>query len=221
MLSDRASPNFPQLYEISILKLLHRDNPLDRKKSNELLAYAWRALAIAKKYNLETPLWAVQAMMTAATKSVLSSEPKGMSISAAQMRFAEKDVRIMKAVCAYEQDIRVPATLILAQATRPTTQDIERAYKDHIAALKSTLASMEQYEKKTADIRKMIASVKKAICKQTDEKGVVSKSIARKHNISRAILMKQYYKISTPKKKDAKKKPIFSLHGLFPAPFTE
>lgn len=218
---DKNALNFPQLYEISLLKFLYKDNPLGRKRSDKFLAYPWRALAIAEKHDLCVPLWACRAMMVAAERSILRQKKNNISISVAQMTLAEKHVRLLQALAAYEQEIRGHFTLILVQNDRPTTADIERAYKEHVVSLKGTLGRLKKKIDKTESDRKAIASVQLALKKSSDTKDSIFKKIANLHDVSLADLKKHHSRLSLSKKSNAKKQPKFSLHTLLPDPCAE
>jgi hypothetical protein len=218
---DKNSPDFPHLYKISLLKMLFKNNPLGRKRSEKFLAYPWVALAIAEKYDLCIPLWACRAMMAAAARSISRNKRIDISISVAQITLAEKHVRLLQAVAAYEQEIRGQFTLILAKSDRPTTADIESAYRDHVDSLKDTLVRLKKKTYKTESDRKAIASVQLALKKSSDTKSSILKKVADSHDVSSDDLRRHYSRMSLPKKNSAKKKPTFSLHTLLPDPCTE
>lgn len=218
---EMQSENGQQLLDISALKMLYVDNPLKRKMPNANLAYAWLALAIAEKHKLQTPLWAVTVFRREAARSIRPSGVQSVSIAAAKNRQAETDKRILLAVSGYQKLLQKPITVHMNQKHKPTPKEVEEEARKIRQNMYDEMKTLEKFKKRNSAQIARLTVLRDQLQPVIDEKGRIAKRIAKKHCISPEVLMKNYYQVSPPKKKGAKKQPSFSLSTWFPAPFTD
>lgn len=218
--SKKDEPGFQNLWDISILKMLHQNNLFNRKILIIKSAYAWYALAIAKKHDLQCPIWASNAMMDLANQVVYLRKPADFKLTRKQVTHVEDDIKLLKAISEFVQKTRKPITMIFTGKNPPTPKDVEARYAEYqevLVAQIKILGKTKALREKNADL---IYTLKKDLAKQDQDKDKLFKTISRKMDVPLPTLKKAYYSLSEPKNKGAKKTPTFSLSTPFPDPFS-